>query len=327
MTVAGMALVRMGQYRVARMALERALKLQPNQFEAAVTLAELNLDLGNVPRGAEVLAMAARLRPREFGVWRLLGRALDDLSHPAEASNAYQKALELRPGDRDVRIALIGILINSGQSDLAEPWIIQALQKDPDNPVVLGFAARGAFDANRIDEAVALADRSLQRDPRNPDALLARARCRVARSQWKEALSDVEHAAAAAPDDLGTLQLLGIIETRLGLTERAATTLEKRKRAKERARLMDELTEELRAHPEDPKLAWRMGQVASEAGSIVYAGRCFEASLALDPDYQPARESLTALRLSHPELARKPAMPAPPLEQIRFPRTRPVPAR
>ena len=64
--------------------------------------------------------MAAQLRPREFGVWRLLGKALDDLNDPAGAAYAYQKALELRPADRDLLIALIGILINSGQSDLAE---------------------------------------------------------------------------------------------------------------------------------------------------------------------------------------------------------------
>ncbi len=282
-----------------------------------MTLAELNLDLGNTPRGAELLAMAARLRPREVGVYRLLGKALDDLSHPAEASHAYQKALELRPGDRDVLIALIGILIKSGQSDLAAPWIMKAIAKHPEDPVVLGLAARAAFDANRIEEGVALADRSLRQDHRNPDALLARARCRVARSQWKDALPDVEQAVAAAPDDLGTLQLLAIIETRLGLTDRAASTLEKRKQAKERARLMDALTEDLRAHPEDPSLAFRMGQVASEAGSILFASRCFEASLALDPDYRPARESLAALRLSHPELARTPSQPTPPFQATR----------
>ena len=49
MTVAGLALLRLGEYRGARLALERALKLQPNQFDAAITLAELNFGLGNGP--------------------------------------------------------------------------------------------------------------------------------------------------------------------------------------------------------------------------------------------------------------------------------------
>jgi tetratricopeptide (TPR) repeat protein len=327
MAVAGMALARMGQYRVSRMALERAMQLQPDQFEAAVTLAELNLDLGNAARGAERLATAARLRPREFGVWRTLGRALGDANDPTGASHAYQRALELRPGDRDVLIALIDTLIKSGQSDLAEPWILKALENYPADAVVLGYAALGALDSDRIDEAVTFADRAIRRDPQNPEAMLARARCRIARSRWKEALPDMERAAAADPNDPGTLLLLWLVESRLELAERAATTLARRKEAQDRAKKMDQLTEELRLHPDDPKVVWRMGQVATEAGSILYAIRCFEASLALDPDYRPARESLAALRVSHPELARTPTMPASPNAATRAPRTRSGPTR
>ena len=141
MTVAGLALIRMGQYPTARMALERALKLKPDQFEAAVALGELNLDLGSPRRGADVLEMAARLRPREFGVWRVLGRALADLNDTAGAAHAYQKALELEPNDRGIMIELIALLINSGQSESAHSWVAQALQRYPDDPVVLGLAA------------------------------------------------------------------------------------------------------------------------------------------------------------------------------------------
>ena len=38
-----------------------------------------------------------------------------------------------------------------------------------------------------------------------------------------------------------------------------------------------------------------MGQAAAEGGSFLLARRCFEAALALDPNYQPAREGLAAL--------------------------------
>ncbi len=320
MAVAGMALARLGQYRLARQALERALNLQPNQFEAAITLAELNLDLGNTQRGAEVLTLAARLRPREFRVWRLLGRTLSDHNDPAGASDAYQKALELKPDDRETMIEMIGLLIRTGQSDLARPWINKAIEKFPDDASLLGLASRGAFDEGRIDDAATLADRALRRDPENPDALLGRARCRAARSRWKEALPDVERAEAASPNDLATLQLLWLVETRMGLTDRAARTLAKRKQVQERARLMDGLTEELKLHPDDPVAVWKMGQVASEAGSAVFARRCFEAALALDPEYRPARESLAALRASHPEVTRDAVRTPPDPGKARLPR-------
>src|SRR5262249_7273837 len=76
MAVAGLSLIRLGEYRGARLTLERALRLQPNQFDTAMGLAQLNLALGNGQRGVEVLQSAARLRPGEFRVWLTLAKAL-----------------------------------------------------------------------------------------------------------------------------------------------------------------------------------------------------------------------------------------------------------
>lgn len=306
MAVAGLALIQMGHYRAARMALERALTLRPDQFEVAVTLGELNLDLGNARRGSEVLEMAARLRPREFGVWRILGRALDDLDDRAGAERAYRKALEVQPEDREVLKSLVALLVNNGQSVRAGPWIDQALKAAPDDPVVLGLAAQAAFDTNRIDEAISLADQAIERSPRNIEALLARARCRVARSEWRAARDDAVRAASLGTDEPAALQLLGMIESRLGETDRARKTLARRARAQERRRQMSELSEQLEAHPDDPLIPWKMGQIAAEAGSTLLASRCFEACLALDPDHREARASLASLRAAHPELGRHP---------------------
>ena len=100
--------------------------------------------------------------------------------------------------------------------------------------------------------------------------------------------------------------MLQKIETKLGLTERAAATQAERVRAQDRIALMNRLNKEISLHPEDPELLWTMGQTASEAGSFLLASRCFEAALALDPNFQPARESLAALRAAHPDLARSP---------------------
>ncbi len=179
MTVAGLALLRMGEYRGARLALERALKLQPNQFDAATTLAELNFGLGNGARGIEVLQMAARLRPQEVRVWLTMGKVLRDLGDFPKAIQAYERALGLNPDDREALIGLIGCLMDTDQADQAEASVTKALGKYPDDPRVLGFAARGAFDANRLVEAIALADRALASDPKNLDALLTRARAHV----------------------------------------------------------------------------------------------------------------------------------------------------
>jgi tetratricopeptide (TPR) repeat protein len=306
MTVAGLALLRLGEYRGARLALERALKLQPNQFDSAATLAELNFGLGNGRRGIELLEMAARLRPREFRIWLTMGKVLSDLGNFPKAIQAYERAVGLDPDDREALTGLISCLLGTDQSDQAEPWLATALEKYPTCPRVLGFAARGAFDANRLNEAIALAEHSLARDPKNLDALLTRARAHVVQGQWERALPDAERARDAYPNDLGSLQLLQKIQTKLGLTDRAAVTQAERVQAQDRIALMNRLNDEINLHPDDPKLLCTMGQTAWEGGSFLLASRCFDAALALDPNLQQARASLAALRAEKPELARSP---------------------
>jgi cytochrome c-type biogenesis protein CcmH/NrfG len=78
MTIAGTALIQLGDYRAARLALERAIKIQPDQFDAVMTLAELNLGFGNGQRGLELLESAAKLRPAEFSVWLTMAKLLND---------------------------------------------------------------------------------------------------------------------------------------------------------------------------------------------------------------------------------------------------------
>ncbi len=98
MTVAGLALLRLGEYRGARLALERALKLQPDQFDAATTLAELSFGLGNASRGIELLQMAARLRPREVRVWLVMGKVLERSRRLPQGHPGVRESTRPEPG-------------------------------------------------------------------------------------------------------------------------------------------------------------------------------------------------------------------------------------
>jgi tetratricopeptide (TPR) repeat protein len=305
MKIAATALIRMGAFPVARLALERAHKLQPDQYEVAVMLAELNLDLGNGQRGIELLETAVQLRPGDFRPWLTMAKACHDLGESDKAIQAYQEVLRQRPAHRAALIELIETFVRSGQSDRAGPWVNKAIGQYPGDPVVLGLAAHSAFDANRLDESIALASRALERDPQNAHALMARARARVARAQWQGALPDAERAAAVA-DDVSALQLLWLIEKRLGMSQRAAATVARRSRVQQRTDLMTELTGKIAQDPDNPQHPWRMGVLAMESGQALLARRCFEAALALDPNHQAARESLAALRGSHPAVFGKP---------------------
>ena len=143
MTVAGLALLQLRQYNGARLALERALKLQPNQYDAAVTLADLHLGFGNGKRGLELLELATRLRPREFSVWLNMGKLLSDRGDVSRAVRVYEKAVGLDPSHREALIGLIGAELKSSRPQRAGPWVAKSLEMYPDDPVFLGLAARG----------------------------------------------------------------------------------------------------------------------------------------------------------------------------------------
>jgi tetratricopeptide (TPR) repeat protein len=303
MAIAGFALIRMNEYRAARLAFDRAIELQPNQFEALVALADINLGLGNGLRGIDLLQRAARLRSGEFNVWLTMGKVQSDLGDLTQAIAAYERALAVKPTDRDALIGLIGALTNSSRSARAAAWVAQALERYPDDPAILGLAARTAFDTNHPDDTIALAERALGKDRHNLNALLAQASAFLARSQCQQALVAAERAAAVAPNDRAVLQLLQSIETKLGLTQRAARTRALSNLAETRVRRMGELSKLIDRHPDKPEYPWKLGEAAREASMFLLASRCYQAALALDPHFQPARASLAKLHQEHPELA------------------------
>src|SRR5262249_10131391 len=127
-------------------------------------------------------------------------------------------------------------------------------------------------------------------------ALLVRARIEVASGHPDRALGDLERAVAARPNDTGALQLLVQVQSRLGMSEKASETIGRHRRAVERGTLMDQITREMPRGPADPEPRFRMGRLAAQGGWALLAGRCYEAALALDPAYKPARDALLALK-------------------------------
>jgi len=69
MTVAGQGFLAFQDLQAARLALERALKLQPNQPRVAKLLATICLSTGDAARGLQYLAIAAHHEPTDIVTW------------------------------------------------------------------------------------------------------------------------------------------------------------------------------------------------------------------------------------------------------------------
>ena len=188
-----------------------------------MTLAELHVDLGNSAGGPEVFEAAARLRPRETRVWLAQARALDDLYELPRAARAYERVIELDPDQKEALVGLIRCWVLNNEPGRAEPWVGTGWAGHPDDPMILGRpCARLAFKTGPTKPSLGPTAHS-NTIPEMPMPCMAY-HARVALSQWTEALPDAERAAAAQPSDLESLQLLSMIETRMGLDECAAET-------------------------------------------------------------------------------------------------------
>jgi tetratricopeptide (TPR) repeat protein len=298
LTIAARLLLMHGDISVARKALQRSLKLQPAQPEADKMLAAIYLASGDGPRGLSLLQDAARLAPRDFRPWFAMGKVYHDMGELAKAADAYAQCLKRAPPPpeyKEARIGLIWALLEDNRAEEASAELVDARRRWPDNAVVLGLAAREARASGRTDEAAGLADAVLAASPENFDALLVRARLRHQSGDSARALEDLERATAINPNDLGVLQLIVQVQSRLGHKDEAETTQVRFRAARDRIALMDRLTRVINQHPNDPEPRWRMGRAAVEGKMYSLACHCFQAALEIQPSYRPAQQELAAL--------------------------------
>ena len=130
--------VGLGEYNVAESVFTSILEQEPNNIEAWFGVAELDLAFGNT----------------------------------TQATQRYERALEISPTNRRALLALVLVLEERGQTELASPFVEQALRYYPRNSQVRYIAAKHFLSNEKIDEAAFQARRALELDPDHLDASL-----------------------------------------------------------------------------------------------------------------------------------------------------------
>lgn len=299
MTVAGQSLIALRQIPTARRTLERALKLQPRQADAAKMLAAIYLASGDGPNGVALLDRAASLDPLDFRPWLAKGKASLDLGDFGAAADAFTHALEraIPPDEVDrARLGLARALLMGHDYERAGIVLDPLLSAGGSSPELLALAARQRQAMGRNDEALTLATRALATSPDDVDALLVRARVQSSSAQLERALEDLERAEAANANIPAVLALRAQVEARLGHHDRAVSTQDRLKALNDRLALMDDLTDQIAERPDDPEPRWKMGRAALEGDMRTLAYQCFQAALDLDPAFDPALRDMARIR-------------------------------
>jgi tetratricopeptide (TPR) repeat protein len=191
-----------GYYKVAEQA---AVCLETLQANSPAALLLRGHALHQMHRFAEAETMARRLvAQREFALdFGLLGDALMEQGRLAEAGEAYQKMIDLRPFYQSyTRAAHLRWLRGDldGATLLMQQAVRAASPRDPES-VAWAYARLGSYaiQAGRLTDAMGAVDASLQFVPDYAAALLVRGRTLLAQKKDEEAAGVLARAARLNP--------------------------------------------------------------------------------------------------------------------------------
>jgi cellulose synthase operon protein C len=121
----------------ARVLASEILAARPNEAPTRRNLGILYLGFGRFDSALEVLQEAAKLDPKDAGVWLTLGRAQAALEQVGAARESFLKSLELKPGWIAPSGALAFLELQSGDTEAALRRIADLKTQLPSNPAVL----------------------------------------------------------------------------------------------------------------------------------------------------------------------------------------------
>lgn len=172
----------MGQWARAEKAFREALKLNAQYTEAAMNLAVLLNDTGRYDEARVLYREAlARLSHEKNAIDPMasakianmhgsLAELYREANRPEEAIAEYQRALQLRPAFADIRHALAGVLMDTGDLPSALDALKQALE---DRPQYLAARVRMGncfLMMHQKDDAIAAFEAVLAAEADHPDA-------------------------------------------------------------------------------------------------------------------------------------------------------------
>ncbi len=178
---------------------ERAISLDPDSVDVRLTLAELQLETGQLEAALQGFEQLVGRRPG-LEAWVGLGRTLEALGRASEAEEAFKKAIEASPNAWNGHQWLGLLYFHLGRyADAITTWR-WALRRSPDNARLLANLGAAYFQLGRADEAISACEQSVRIEP-TPRAYYNLGAALFSIGKHGDALDALERAAALQPGD------------------------------------------------------------------------------------------------------------------------------
>lgn len=272
-------LQRMGEAEEALRLLEEMLHLDPWSEEALLFKGQL---LGEAGREEEALGCYEAVLhggPRHLEALVRKGDLLAGKGEHDLAKDAYERALKLKPGDPDLKARMQSLQelredaldtarreAKAGDVKRAEELYKRALSGNRESEARQELIEL-LFNEGREEDCIRLLDKAMMEAPEDYPLVIKRAQALFKSGRLEEALKDSERVVEGNPEMASAWSIKGIVESDMGLRERARESLERALsldpedgEAGRRLREMDreereraQLEEELRSIPEVPE--------------------------------------------------------------------------
>jgi len=283
----GRAAARAQHYDRAQRALEAALKIRPEDVNLLLELGRVAAARQDYVRAVFVLAQARQKAPERSDVLLMLARAAEDAGYYDDSAQAYDEYLRLRPDDDAVRrdrARAYGYTESRREEARKElAWYLEKYPRDP-----LGhYIYAQVFWWPEPEPSLAHLSEAVRLEPDNVAFRFSRAWMLQRVGQMAESIPDLEAAHRLAAENARVLDLMGLAYLAL---ERPAAAEQAFRQALARA-------------PDDPEVLMHLGR------ALMALGREEEAQSFLDKYREIRPQGLPGLRkrLGMIELATLPA--------------------
>jgi tetratricopeptide (TPR) repeat protein len=265
---------------------------------------------GDLRRAEQLYRRVLESNAVNADAWPLLAAVLQSQNKHAEAANAYQHALRLRPDSPDLCCGLASALAALNRRDEAEDQYRRALRLQPGHADALAQLGLLLAERGRLDEAVALLRQATQA---RPDFAPAWQNLGVALAQQgkpEEAARALEEAVRVKPDYAEAFYNLGNVLQTMGRRDEALAKYREAARLRPKygealnnlGLLLTEagkhgeaaviLQQAVRLRPQAVEGHNNLGLAYTALGRFVEAEACFQEALRLDPSYVEAHNNL-----------------------------------
>jgi predicted O-linked N-acetylglucosamine transferase (SPINDLY family) len=186
---------------------------------------------------------------------------------PAEAAEAFRRALTLQPDMVDAAVNLGTAMLGLGRLQDAVDHYQQAIAMSPDNAMAFGNLGKVLQDLGQTGEALAAYRKALVLRPQNPDVLTNLGAALLDQGLWDEAVQVIREAIAARPDSAMAYANLAV--GLLGLAQHDAALAACR--------------QALALDPKGAAIACTLGGTMLELGEAAEAATLCRRAIALDP--------------------------------------------